>query len=53
MRLGRIIFRLLLIGFIVLSQEPDALAGLGIACVVVAGIGAERTGGRGMVPAPA
>lgn len=43
----------LLIGFIVLSQEPDALAVLGIACVVVAGIGAERTGARGMVPAPA
>ena len=35
-----------LIGFIVLSQQPDALALLGIACVVVAGIGAERTGGR-------
>ncbi len=43
----------LLIGFIVLSQEPDALAVLGIACVVVAGIGAERTGGREVVPAPA
>jgi inner membrane transporter RhtA len=43
----------LLIGFIVLSQQPDALAVLGIACVVVAGIGAERTGGREVVPAPA
>lgn len=43
----------LLIGFIVLSQEPDVLAVLGIACVVVAGIGAERTGGRDVVPAPA
>jgi len=42
----------LLIGFVVLSQEPDALAVLGIACVVVAGIGAERTGGRELVPAP-
>jgi inner membrane transporter RhtA len=41
----------LLIGFVVLSQQPDALAVLGIACVVVAGIGAERTGGREMVPA--
>jgi inner membrane transporter RhtA len=35
-----------LIGFIVLSQQPDVLALLGIGCVVVAGIGAERTGGR-------
>jgi inner membrane transporter RhtA len=42
----------LLIGFVVLSQQPDALAVLGIACVVVAGIGAERTGGRELVPAP-
>ena len=42
----------LLIGFMVLSQQPDALAVLGIGCVVVAGIGAERTGGREMVPAP-
>jgi inner membrane transporter RhtA len=35
-----------LIGFVVLSQQPEALALLGIGCVVVAGIGAERTGGR-------
>ena len=42
----------LLIGFVVLRQAPDALALLGIACVVVAGMGAERTGGR-EVPAPA
>lgn len=42
----------LLIGFVVLRQEPGALAILGIACVVVAGIGAERTGGRDVVPAP-
>lgn len=42
----------LLIGFVVLSQQPDALAVLGIACVVIAGIGAERTGGRELVPAP-
>ncbi|HET7168735.1 MAG TPA: EamA family transporter, partial [Candidatus Limnocylindrales bacterium] len=42
----------LLVGFVVLRQEPDALAILGIACVVVAGIGAERTGGRDVVPSP-
>lgn len=42
----------LLIGFVVLSQQPDALAVLGIACVVVAGIGAERTGGRELAPVP-
>ncbi len=42
----------LLIGFVVLRQEPDALAIVGIACVVVAGIGAERTGGRDLAPAP-
>ena len=42
----------LLIGFIVLGQQPDALAVLGIACVVIAGIGAERTGGRELVPTP-
>jgi inner membrane transporter RhtA len=43
----------LLIGFVVLSQQPDALAVLGIACVVIAGIGAERSGGREVIPAPA
>jgi len=42
----------LLIGFVVLQQEPDALAVVGIACVVIAGIGAERTGGREVVAAP-
>ena len=43
----------LLIGFIVLNQKPDALGVLGIACVVVAGIGAERTGGTTKsVPTP-
>ncbi len=42
----------LLIGFILLGQQPGALAVLGIVCVVVAGIGAERTGGREVVPAP-
>jgi inner membrane transporter RhtA len=43
----------LFIGFVVLHQQPDALAVLGIACVVLAGIGAERTGGREVVPTPA
>jgi len=43
----------LLIGFIVLGQKPDALAVLGIGCVIVAGVGAERTGGRDVVPTPA
>ncbi len=42
----------LLIGFVVLRQEPNALAIVGIACVVIAGIGAERTGGREVVPTP-
>lgn len=42
----------LLIGFVVLRQEPNALAIVGIACVVIAGIGAERTGGRDVVPTP-
>lgn len=36
----------LLIGFVALSQAPGVLGVLGIACVVAAGIGAERTGGR-------
>ncbi|MBA2718441.1 MAG: EamA family transporter [Chloroflexi bacterium] len=43
----------LLIGFVLLSQKPDALAIVGIACVVVAGIGAERNGGREVVPTAA
>lgn len=42
----------LLIGFVVLRQEPNALAVVGIACVVIAGIGAERTGGRDVVATP-
>lgn len=41
----------LLVGFVVLSQQPNALAVIGIACVVCAGIGAERTGAR-TVPTP-
>ncbi len=36
----------LLIGLVVLGQEPGLLPIAGIACVVVAGIGAERTGAR-------
>ena len=36
----------LLVGLVVLSQVPRPLAVVGIAFVVVAGIGAERTGGR-------
>ena len=36
----------LLIGLVVLGQVPNLLAAVGILCVVAAGIGAERTGGR-------
>jgi inner membrane transporter RhtA len=36
----------LVIGLVVLSQVPGILPVLGIVCVVVAGIGAERTGAR-------
>ena len=43
----------LVIGLIVLGQRPDALAVLGVACVVIAGIGAERSGGREVVPVSA
>jgi len=42
----------LVIGMVVLSQVPRPLAVVGIAFVVAAGIGAERTGGREVV-APA
>ncbi len=42
----------LLVGLVVLNQVPRPLAVVGIAFVVVAGIGAERTGGREVV-APA
>ena len=41
----------LLIGLLVLGQVPTPVAVAGIAFVVVAGVGAERTGAR--VPAPA
>jgi inner membrane transporter RhtA len=40
----------LLIGLVVLRQAPHGWAVIGIACVVTAGIGAERTGAR--VPRP-
>ncbi|WP_245645425.1 EamA family transporter [Pseudonocardia acaciae] len=40
----------LVIGLIALGQVPGPSAVLGIACVVVAGIGAERTGRRRPVP---
>lgn len=39
----------LVLGLVLLGQVPGAWAVLGLACVVVAGIGAERTGAR---PAP-
>jgi inner membrane transporter RhtA len=41
------------IGLIALGQVPGALPLAGIACVVVAGIGAERTGARHRAPAEA
>jgi len=42
----------LVIGFLVLSQEPNGLAVVGILLVVAAGIGAERTGARTDTPGP-
>ncbi|MGF9754554.1 EamA family transporter [Microvirga sp. 0TCS3.31] len=41
----------LVIGFLVLSQVPNGIAVAGILLVVVAGIGAERTGARADAPA--
>lgn len=41
----------LVMGLLVLGQVPGLLPVLGIACVVVAGIGAERTGARPRTPA--
>ncbi|GAB6900217.1 EamA family transporter [Kineosporia succinea] len=38
------------IGLLVLGQVPGVFAVLGVACVVVAGIGAERTGAREVSP---
>jgi inner membrane transporter RhtA len=44
----------LTIGFVALHQVPNTIAVVGIALVVAAGVGAERTGGRTPVPdAPA
>ena len=40
----------LLVGLVALGQVPGAAALVGVAFVVVAGIGAERTGGRGSTP---
>lgn len=40
----------LLVGLVVLDQVPDVGAVLGLACVVAAGVGATRSGGR--APAP-
>jgi inner membrane transporter RhtA len=43
----------LIIGFLALSQVPNGLAVAGIVLVVAAGIGAERSGARTEVDAPA
>lgn len=43
----------LLIGLVVLHQVPGALPVLGLLCVVMAGIGAERTGARSRPVEPA
>jgi len=43
----------LLVGLVVLAQVPGLLPIVGLACVVVAGIGAERTGARRRTPAEA
>ena len=43
----------LIIGFLALSQVPNGLAVAGIVLVVAAGIGAERSGARSEVDAPA
>jgi inner membrane transporter RhtA len=36
----------LIIGYLVLHQQPDSLAALGVLLVVAAGVGAERSGAR-------
>lgn len=41
----------LIVGLVVLHQVPGALPVVGLVCVVVAGIGAERSGGREVPPA--
>ena len=43
----------LVVGLVVLHQVPGALPLLGLACVVAAGIGAERTGARERSPVDA
>ncbi|HEU4347753.1 MAG TPA: EamA family transporter [Actinoplanes sp.] len=43
----------LVIGLVMLGQVPTRVAVVGIGFVVLAGIGAERTGRRGPVPIPA
>lgn len=43
----------MIIGLVVLGQVPDALAAVGVGCVVAAGIGAERTGARVDAPVDA
>ncbi len=41
----------LVVGLVVLDQVPDVGAVLGLACVVAAGVGATRSGGRAPVAA--
>ena len=44
----------LLVGLVLLDQVPRPLAVVGIAFVIVAGVGAERTGARDVItPEPA
>jgi inner membrane transporter RhtA len=42
----------LVVGLVVLHQVPGALPVVGLVCVVVAGVGAERSGARHQPPAP-
>ncbi|GMA87316.1 hypothetical protein GCM10025868_25660 [Angustibacter aerolatus] len=42
----------LVIGFVVLHQQPDVLALAGVGLVVLAGVGAERTGQRAAAVPP-
>jgi inner membrane transporter RhtA len=43
----------LVVGLLALHQVPGAVPVIGLLCVVVAGIGAERTGARSRTPLPA
>lgn len=43
----------LVLGFLLLGQAPGVWAVVGLVCVVVAGVGAERTGARSEPPATA